>query len=378
MRVAPAPFPGLVNCLAASPSATHISALTAHGQLVVPCRPSPQLDKFSIGPVAAIAHACTSPHVFVHVRDNFVYVTSHIEKWQYKIPFRLHFDVRQVAIAQRANSFIVVVGGFDGAYVAYVAHIQPHTALHLPPNPESCFLPLPGSEGFAVVHVAIADDAIAVVLIDGRVALWADVSSPAVTILNAMLTVSQSDRITDVEFTPSGLILAYWSGTIAYYTRVLANVELASVFDTYSSKSEEIFYQRGATVIACSPLSYGVALCVIGDGILLFIRFEDEVIVKKAIQCNGLPALVKGVCTVDERVFVWVVDSPDLVSLSWPSSQQFDQALKLKEERESRKSQKPTKSNARHKNSADASDNDHNDVGDVNNEDNVDNDLEHE
>lgn len=297
MRINYAPLPGLVNCLAAPQSPTHVSALTASGQILLPCNQNfsssqqcPETpatySSHPPHPHPATAHACTPSHVFVHVHDNFVYLTSISPSWQFQIPSRLHFEARYVTVADLSDTLLVIVGGFDGAYFTF---LPVHQGQLVPNSSFAYFHPLPGTEGYPVVHVTIAKDAIAVVLLDSRVAIWSTVTQPAVTILNTLPSVTQGDRITDATFTPSGFLLAYWGGAIAYYTRMGAKAQLKFVIDTYASKTENVFYKRGATLISYSPVVNDIALCVTGDGVLIFFSLHDATVVKKVLRVNDLP-----------------------------------------------------------------------------------------
>lgn len=320
MKCSSLPLPGLYNCLASSTSSlsTFVSALTAEGQILISTRTKSSLP-FS---APATAHACTGEHFFARAYKHsvFFYANLNLPPIQFQ---PLHFEVRHLALYARDASIIVVAGGYDGAYVAQLPfNLNLSNTSHFT-QPNYTFKLLHGSQSFPVIYVAATSDAIAAVLMDSRVAIWADLSDSAVTFLDAEPTTTYGDRITDLTFTRSFLAIAYWGGTVICYSRSGSSVNKLFIAQPDSISSNNLFLKRGPTIILQSPASLypggPVVLFATAHGALSFVNLSNGTTVTRKVKSSCCDVLIKGLCCFGDQILLWLNNRYELVTLPWPS-----------------------------------------------------------
>lgn len=319
------PLPGLHNCLASSisPSPTIVSALTSQGQVLL----SPE-TKTTIFSAPATAHAFADGSFFARAHHRVVFLYSHPDLAPIQLQ-PLHFEIRHVAIhvQNSPSSVLVVVGGYDGAYIAHVPFTHNSSSIPVITQSNYAFNTLQGSLSLTVVYVAATSDAIAAVLMDSRVAIWSDLSAPAATLLEPQITTAQGDRVTDLKFTHSFLLIAYWSGTIACYSRCGLVINKLFVVETHPIPRDNSYLKHGPTMILQSPdqLYPGgpVILFAMAHGHLTFVKLSDGTFVTRTIKSQHRSVLIKGVCCSHHHILLWVFGAPDFITLQWPSPQKF-------------------------------------------------------
>lgn len=275
----------------------------------------------------ASVHACVHPGLFARALHCYVYL--HTSPECTPIQFRFHFEVRHITLCLRLNHVFVMVGGFDGAYISQIPFtLSPHqdtVCLHS----GHVFQLLCGTRSYAVIICAAAHDAVAVGLLDGRIAIWSDISTSAVTTLPVLASVPSTDRLTDLQFSGSYLLVAYWSGTIACYPRSGAVIYPKSMIEIGPASNNNGFQNYGPTLIVQSPdmlyPKHPLAIFVTGDGNLLFVSLLDQVFIRRSIKSNGKRCFIKGICSLHHHILVWTTDLPELLTLQWPSLELFAQ-----------------------------------------------------
>lgn len=356
------PRPGLMNCLAAPPhsSATHVSALCADGTRLLErqvvgidtCFPVPRKSNDNNGDnkIAASAHACAGSNIFVRVVSNYVVVAYGPQDTGTMLLPHLHYEVRALAACEVNNATVrIAVGGFDGAHTVELPS-QPYSKKG---NTSVSGYPmelreLPGTEGFSVVAIALAHDAIVVALLDGRAALWENRDSSPVGLLQPAQSklLKSTDRITDVALVSGFIVVAYWTGAIIVYPRApnLPPCLIVSALINSSPNGTECF-THGPTMLVKPPSFSGpqehchelnqipVIAAVTDNGRVAFLDLTDGTIVAKAIQDTTFNVSVKGACSIQTDVLLWVADMSRMVSVKWPHASSFNQARQIATER---------------------------------------------
>lgn len=320
------PLPGLHNCLAGytSPSSTVVSALTSKGQVLI----SPHAKTITFS-APATAHACADPFFFARALNRTVFLYSHPDLQPVQLQ-PLHFQARHLNLyVQRNNDLIlVIVSGCDGAYFAYIPFTYNSSNVPIITHPNCAFKPIHGSQSYAVAHVAVAHDAVALVLMDSRVAIWADISAPAIAILDPQISTVQGDRVTDLKFIHTFLLIACWSGTVVCYSRSGPTVDKLFVVKSQPVPRNNSFLKFGPTMILHGPdqLYSGtpVALFVTAHGLLTFVNLSNGFFVTTKIKSQGRCVLIKGVCCSRHDILFWISGIPNFTTVQWPALHKFN------------------------------------------------------
>lgn len=326
MECLSSPLPGLHNCLAGytSSSSTVVSALTSKGQVLI----SPHTKAISFS-APATAHACADPFFFARALNRTVFLYSHPGLQPIQLQ-PLHFQVRHLNLYVHHNNnlILVIACGCDGAYFAYIPFAYNSSNIPIMTHSNYAFQPIHGSQSYTVVHVAVAHDAVALVLMDSRVAIWADISAPAVVILDPQITSAQGDRVTDLKFIHAFLLIACWSGTTVCYSRAGPTVSKLFVIESQPASRNNSFLKHGPTMIIQGPdqvySGTPVALFVTAYGRLTFVNLSDGFFVTTKIKSQGRCVLIKGVCCLHHDILFWIFGVPNFTTVQWPALHMFN------------------------------------------------------